>query len=213
MCLWCYASSPVQYQGLLKDKWLLIKHILSPHLSLSLLSVPPVSFPLLPAALPPPEEARLPGRGAVGLASSTLRLITPLILGLPVCLQGENSGMIPPSAPTPTLPVSVPPLSFFLHPLHPSVPVLPQALRDDTKSQLQTGPLVRSACLVRHMSRQMGLLWTLPWTHREKKNDKRRWIGDEGWWLPELGNRVKKIQSAYLKDPKIIVLFQALQKT
>lgn len=41
MCLWCYASSPVQHQGLLKDKWLLIKHILPPHLSLSpsLLSV------------------------------------------------------------------------------------------------------------------------------------------------------------------------------
>ena len=106
MCSWCYASSPVQHQGLLKDKWLLIKHILYPHLSLSLLSVPPVSVSLLPTALPPPEEARLPGHGAVGLASSTLRLITPLILGLPVGLQGENSGMNPPSAPTPTLPLS-----------------------------------------------------------------------------------------------------------
>lgn len=105
MCLWCYASSPVQRQGLLKDKWLLIKHILYPHLSL--LSVSSVSVALLPTALPPPEEARLPGHGAVGLAGSTLRLITPLILGLPVCLQGENSGMNPPSAPTPTFSLSL----------------------------------------------------------------------------------------------------------
>lgn len=108
MCLWCYASSPVQHQGLLKDKWLLIKHILCPHLSCFLLSVPPVSVSLLPVALPPPAEARLPGRGAVGLASSTLRLITPLILGLPVCLQGGNSGLYPPTsffAPTPTSPL------------------------------------------------------------------------------------------------------------
>lgn len=45
----------------------------------------------------------------------------------------------------------------------PSVPVLPEALRDDTKSQAQTGPLSCSPCLVHHMSRQMGLLWTLAW--------------------------------------------------
>ncbi|TNN35620.1 hypothetical protein EYF80_054213 [Liparis tanakae] len=51
-----------------------------------------LSVPLLPAALPPPpEEARLPGRGAAGLAGSTLRLITPLILGLPVESENQRS--------------------------------------------------------------------------------------------------------------------------
>ncbi|AWO96165.1 Hypothetical protein SMAX5B_002545 [Scophthalmus maximus] len=64
-----------------------------------------------PQPCPPPEEARLPGSGVVGLADSMLRLITPLILGLPVCLQGENSGVNPPhrtpSAPTPTLLLSL----------------------------------------------------------------------------------------------------------
>lgn len=140
-------------------------------LPLPLLSVPLVSVPLLPAALPPPGEARLPGHGAVGLAGSTLRLITPLILGLPVCLQGKNSGLNPPPLCPNSHPssVSVPLLYLVLHPLHPSVPVLPEALRDDTKSQLQTGPLARTDCLVRHMSRQMGLPWTLPWTYCKKK--------------------------------------------
>lgn len=165
MCLWCYASSPVQHQGLLKDKWLLIKHSLSPHPSYSRPSVPLVRVSLVPAALPPPAEARLPGRGAVGLASSTLRLITPLILGLPVCLQGKNSSLNSPQCPnTHPFSIPVPPFFFFPQTLHPSVPALPEALRDDTKSQLQTGPLARRACLVHHMSWQMGLPWTLPRT-------------------------------------------------
>lgn len=142
-----------------------------PHPSLLPLC-PPCQCSFAPSALPPPEEARLPGHGAMGLAGSTLRLITPLILGLPVCLQGENSGMNPRYWPNshPSS-VSAPSPSLFLHPLRPSVPVLPEALRDDTKSPLQTGPLARSACLVHHMSRQMGLLWTVPWTRRRKKND------------------------------------------
>lgn len=42
MCLQYYASSPVQHQGLLKDKWLLIKHIPPPP-SLSLASLSPLS--------------------------------------------------------------------------------------------------------------------------------------------------------------------------
>lgn len=126
MCLQYYASSPVQHQGLLKDKWLLIKHIFPPSsLSLFLLSVPPVSVPLLASALPPPEEARLPGHGAMGLAGSTLRLITPLISGLPVCLQGENSGLNPPLLPqlppflclcTSSLPLPLPPSPSSLCP-------------------------------------------------------------------------------------------------
>lgn len=93
-------------------------------LPLPLLSVPLVSVPLLPAALPPPGEARLPGHGAVGLAGSTLRLITPLILGLPVCLQGKNSGLNPPlSASTPTLP-----LSLYLFSTSSSIPFIPLSL-------------------------------------------------------------------------------------
>lgn len=120
-------------------------------------SLPPL-VPLLPAALPPPEVARLPGRGAVGPASSTLRLITSLILRLPVCLQGKMSGFNPFLCPNshPSS-VTVPPLSLLLQPFHPSVPVLPEALWDNTKSQLQTGPLAHKARLVYHMSRQMGL--------------------------------------------------------
>lgn len=130
-----------------------------------------------------------------------------------MCLQGENSGTNPPpppphpplsSAPTPTPFLCEPPLPLFLHPLCPSVPVLPEALRDDTKSQFQTGPLARSACLVHHMSWQMGLPWTLPWTHRrkEKKND----IGTQMWWwglrscgLHELNSRVEQKKSALLQ--------------
>lgn len=105
--------------------------------------------------------------GAVGLTGSTLRLITPLISGLPVCLQGQTAAWIQP--PTSSAPNShpftdaIPPLSPFLHPFRPSVPVLPEAQRDDTKSQPQTGPLSCSPCLVHHMSWQMGLLWTLAW--------------------------------------------------
>lgn len=130
-------------------------------------SLPPLRPPCSPQ--PCPRHLRRPGRGALGLAGSTLRLITPLILGLPVCLQGENSCMNPLCPNSHPTSASLLPLSLFLHPLHPSVPVLPEALRDDTKSQPQTGPLARSACLVCHMSRQMGLPWTLPWTRCGKK--------------------------------------------
>lgn len=136
MCLWCYASSPVQHQGLLKDKWLLIKHILPPHLSLSLLSGTPVRVTLLPPALPPSEEASLPGRGAVGLASSTPRLITRLILGLPVCLQGENSSMTP-STPHPS---QAPTLPLFLY--------LSLSLCSSSSSSIPFIPL--SLCCQRH---------------------------------------------------------------
>lgn len=128
-------------------------------------------------------------------------------------LQGENSGTNPPhptlplsSAPTPAPFLCAPPLPLFLHPLCPSVPVLPEALRDDTKSQFQTGPLARSACLVHHMSWQMGLPWTLPWTHRRKK--KKNDIGTQMWWwwwgvrscgLHELSSRVEQKKSALLQ--------------
>lgn len=146
-----------------------MKHILSPHFSPWL---PPSFFAHL-SPTPHLSGARLLGHGAVGLAGSTLRLITPLISGLPVCLQGQTAAWIQPPPPTSSAPNShpftdaVPPLSPFLHPFRPSVPVLPEALRDDTKSQSQTGPLSCSPCLVHHMSWQMGLLWTLAWIQKK----------------------------------------------
>lgn len=133
----------------------------------SFLSVIPPLFLCSSQPYPPPERARLPGHGAVGLAGSTLRLITPLISGLPVCLQGQTAAWIQPPASSASdshpFTDAVPSLSPFLHPFRPSVPVLPEALRDNTKSQPQTGPLSCSPCLVHHMSWQMGLLWTLAW--------------------------------------------------
>lgn len=198
MCSWCYASSPVQHQGLLKDKWLLIKHILYPHLSLSPLCPScQCSFaPRSPAPTWGGQVAR-PWGGGIGQLHTEIDYPSNLrtASGSPGRKLRHESTLCPNSHPSS---VSVPPLSLFLHPLHPSVPVLPEALRDDTKSQLQTGPLARSACLVRHMSRQMGLPWTQPWTRREK-NDTRRWIGDEGCRLHEVGSRVEQKKTVQLQ--------------
>lgn len=80
----------------------------------------------------------------------------------PNCSMNSTPNLLCP--PTPTLSLMPYLLSpHLLHPFRPSVPVLPEALRDDTKSQPQTGPLSCSPCLVHHMSWQMGLLWTLAW--------------------------------------------------
>lgn len=172
MCLWCYASSPVQHRALLKDKWLLIKHILFPSSlplsSLSLLS----GFLCSPAALPPTWGGQVARQWGGGIGRLHAEIDYPSNLRTASVSPGRKLRReSPPPHPLCTnshpSSVSVPPLSLFLHPLHPSVPVLPEALRDDTKSQLQTGPLARSACLVRHMSRKMGLPWTLPWTRRK----------------------------------------------
>lgn len=203
MCLWCYASSPVQHQGLLKDKWLLIKHILSPHLFLPLLSGTPCQCSFAPSSPAPIWGGQVARPWGGGIGRLHTEIDYPSNLGTASVSPGQKLRHDPPPPNSHPFSVSLPPLSLsplslFLHPFHPSVPVLPEALRDDTKSQLQTGPLARSACLVRHMSWQMGLPWTLPWTHRKKKNDKGRWIRD--WKLHELGNRVEqKIQPACIQ--------------
>lgn len=169
-------------------------------LPLPLLSVPLVSVPLLPAALPPPGEARLPGHGAVGLAGSTLRLITPLILGLPVCLQGKNSGLNPPlSAPTPTLP-----LSLYLFSTSSSIPFIPLSLCCQrhwgttlSHSFRQGHSLVLTALFVICHGKwgSRGLCHGLT----VKKRKRQGGLEDEGWKLHELGNRLEQKMPVQLR--------------
>lgn len=159
---------------------------------------PPVSVPLLPTALPPPAEARLPGRGAVGLAGSTLRLITPLILGLPVCLQGKNSCLNPPSASTPTLFLCL----YLLSPSA-SIPFIPLSLC----CQRHWGTTLSHSFRQGH-SLAVPALFTIchgKWGSRGLCHglaEKKKWHGrirDEHWKLCELGNQVEKKKPVWLR--------------
>lgn len=163
----------------------------SSQLSLSPLC-PSWVFLCSPQPCPHLRKPGLPGRGAVVLAGSTLRLITLLILGLPVCLQGKNSGMNPPSAPTPTLLLSL----YLLSPSS-STPFIPLSLccqrhwgttlsHSSRQGHSLALPALFAICHGKWGSR--GLCHGL----RGKRNDKGRWIGDECCGLPELGNRVEQ---------------------
>lgn len=138
----------------------------------SFLSLTPLLFSfLLISALPPTWAGQVARTWGGGIGRLHAEIDYPSNLRTASLSPGPNCSVnsTPPSPPTSSAPNShpftdaVPPLSPFLHPFRPSVPVLPEALRDDTKSQPQTGPLSCSPCLVHHMSRQMGLLWTLAW--------------------------------------------------
>lgn len=139
----------------------------------SFLSLTPPLFLCSSQPYPPPERGQVARTWGGGIGRLHAEIDYPSNLRTASLSPGPNCSMNSTPPPTSSAPNShpftdaVPPLSPFLHPFRPSVPVLPEALRDDTKSQSQTGPLSCSPCLVHHMSWQMGLLWTLAWIQKK----------------------------------------------